>query len=212
MTELTALDDLLRFDALQVAEDLTGESYKEDPETMNLGMGLFFANNQVKKQALEALDDTHYGTPFTETLRIYKSEGFSVVLDDAFPGRDGEDRYVVLWNDGLLATVESYGEATNNSKLYGNLQVPDGYYPDGYSGHFNDGVCIGYWDVREGLRNRLAKCRHNGTVLPCWIERPWLWLVNYAESAGGYGSYDHQAITEARVARLPEYVRTAITP
>ena len=54
---------------------------------------------------------------------------------------------------------------------------------------------------------RLAK---HGTFVSPWVERPFLWLLNYMDTKTE--GYDYKAINEARIAKLPEHVRTCITP
>jgi hypothetical protein len=46
------LDNILNFDALNSAEEMTGESYKTDKKTEDLGLSRFFAHNKLKEKIL----------------------------------------------------------------------------------------------------------------------------------------------------------------
>ena len=52
------IDTLLRFDALQRAEEISGNSYKEDENTVWMGMILMQANAKAKEAALSAQGDS----------------------------------------------------------------------------------------------------------------------------------------------------------
>lgn len=208
------IGEMLKFDPLAVAEKVTGESYKEDEGTMNLGFAMAMMHNEHKESTLKSRGDSWFNMPFLDQLGVFVSLGFQVVLRDAFRGRYGPEKYVILWHsDGLLATCESF-EATrrNNAKVYYNFRRADGGYPSGLtsSGHMQGDVWVGDHDAREGIRYHLDAFRAEGEFLPQWIERPFLWLVNYAES--DVKDYDYKAINAERISRLPKHVQDAITP
>lgn len=73
-----------------------------------------------------------------------------------------------------------------------------------------EAVFVGSCDCREALRFRTAKLEQEGTILPVWEFRPWLWLLHHGDTK--VEGYDHKKITAERIAMLPEYVRKAITP
>lgn len=203
-----SLEALLDFDALTAAEGLTGQSYKEDPGTEALGLALHLEATRLKREALIARDDTHYSSPFVDTVRIYRSEGFEVVLEDAFSGRHGTDQYMLLWNAGMLAAIESFGAVTNTNRVHLNGRYGEYMHvPSGMSGHFAEDVWVGYWDLRDGTRHKLSQLRSAGEVLPRWVQRPWLWLLSYQDS-----TQDRAAITNERISRLPKDIRDAISP
>lgn len=213
---MTAFDDLLRYDPLTHAETLTGEDYKTDERTSALGLALHLQHSRLKKLELEARDDTHYGTPFWNTLRIYTALGFEPVHAHLFPSSrqyHASDRFVVLWRpDGVLATLESYGDSTNSTKIYYNWRPNEDV--EGWSfmssGHWLDGVLVGDHDARQGLRHTLSRLEGNGTFLDTWVERPFLWFLDYSQTR--VEDYDYQLINEECIQRLPEHVREAITP
>lgn len=206
---MSDIQEVLNFDPLAAAEVLTGESYKDSNATASLGLMLHLQHGARKRAELGLRDDTHFGTPFADTLRIYQSEGFDVIYSETFPSSrdEADDTYSVLWRNGLLVAIESYGESTNSNKMSFNWRG------DGWSlrcsGRTRDGVWVGDIDLREGTRHYLNRLANEGEVLASWIERPFLWLLNYSESQG---DYDHKAITAAKIAKLPAEVQRAITP
>lgn len=212
-------NDLLRFDPLAYAETVTGKSYNDDEATSRLGLLLALQNNEQKHNELSLRDDTYYGSPFWNTLRIYTDLRFTSVHAHLFPSTAADqasDRFVVLWHEnGLLATLESYGDMTNTTNLYYNWQPNEGVNRSEFtsSGQFISPEFItwsGNHDVREGLRHILSRLRDHGTLLPTWKRRPSLWLLDYSQT--NVDDYDYTAINEEIIARLPETVREAITP
>jgi hypothetical protein len=213
------LTDLLAIDPLAEAEHVTGKSYKDDADTLHLGMAMHLVHAQAKRQALTATRDTHYNSTLPEQIDVFADLGFEPVLTDTFSGRSYSDEpapdetFTILWNPaGVLATVESYrGDGRNSAKMYYNWQPAAGHtaWDVISSGHTTgSGVLIGDHDVREGLRHTFNRMTSLGAFLPQWVERPWLWLLTYTDTDAQ--GYDHKAITEARIARLPENVRDAI--
>jgi hypothetical protein len=224
------IDHLLKFDPLDQAEKITGYSYKDDRETSTLGLGLALLHNERKRNALAASGDSHFHTTYIEYLELLQDLGFEIVLQDYFEG----DRYdnsptiyegfTVLWHpeDGILATAESYGTGLNSSKVYYNVMVDQtnhAFYRVISSGHFNTPsydagikIWVGDHDGREGIKHNLNRLREVGEFQARWIERPFLWLLTYMDARPGHGNYDHEKINEARISRLPEHVRNAITP
>ena len=221
------LKRLLETDALAEAERMTGKSYKEDSESMGLGMSLQMSLSAAKRAALKDAGDTYMTMPLDDALHLFYLMGFDEVLQDNFTAFDRHDQvetYRVLWrNDGILATVESYrGDQLNMSKIYYNVEFPPGttrigsvtssgkLWSDDWNSPEGRRVWVGDHDAREGVRYSMRRLDEAGTFLPVWVERPFLWLVNFAESK--VPGYNHSDITEERVARLPEHVRDAITP
>lgn len=209
------IDRLLRTDPLSDAERLTGQSYKDDEQTMALGFGIAMLHNQAKEAALRSASDSYFNMGFTEQMDLFLDMGFEEVYRETFAGWYGEDTYVILWHaDGILATCESHGVNRwhKYAKVYYNFREADGHYP-GYlltsSGHMNGEVWVGDHNAREGIRHNLNALRAAGEFLPQWIERPFLWLLNYTESDG---EYDYDAINARKIAHFPEHVRLAITP
>lgn len=199
----------LHFDALAEAEKITGKSYKEDHATMLLGMSLAMQNNEAVATELAAADDFHYNVTFVHAREILTELGFLLAYEETFNGNTsgtvtatGEpwynndhpsESYVVYYRpDGILATLESYGETINNAKIYYNWKPYEhdsdsrkfvssgGWVKD--RGGYGDWVLEGYHDVRKGLRQILSNFDTNGDFVNPWLKAPHLWLLNYAEA------------------------------
>lgn len=203
----------LSFDPLAEAEKFTGKSYKEDAETMRLGFALAMEHNQRKESLLTSAHDSHMNMNFADSLALFADLGFSEVYRETFAGRDTAEVYVILWHaDGILADCESYGATRRNSaKVYYNYRFHDGTRPRWdltSSGGMTGDVWVGYHDAREGIRHNLNALRAEGAFLPTWVERPFLWLLNYGEKS----TDDYKDINAHKIALLPEHVRAAITP
>lgn len=201
----------LEFDALHVAGQMTGKSYKDDADTENLGIALLITANRNREQALRKSGDTYMGMAFAEFLAVAHAEGFVTLSQEPIQGADCLDSMALLWkaSEGLLLCAESYwgGSSTNSAKIYFNLETKK--WPARASGSVRDGAFIGHFDGREGLRYTLAQMRTQGRFLSQWRRRPFLWLLSYMDSK--QEGYDYRSITEQRIASLPEEVRRAIT-
>lgn len=148
------LQKILNTDPLAEAERLTGDSYKKNEGTLALGMLMQMDHVATKRQALEARGDTCYGTKVDEYLNIVQSEGFEVVLHEAFEDVRPADHYptnykdelYILWHpDGILSYFDTYGVGSGsglapsvNSGDVGFNWEPTGEkrWPDHTSGHY----------------------------------------------------------------------------
>lgn len=110
-------DEFLKFDALAHAEELTGKSYKEDDETMKVGLGAHMIFNELKKTRLAEERDTHWGIPFVTFQQIMTELGFARVLHLPFTKEANDDSW---------PTTEEYFEVWFNRK-YGALITTDTY-------------------------------------------------------------------------------------
>lgn len=214
------IDALLKFDPLAEAEKVTGRSYKDDEGTMWLGMGLLAASGDAKAAALSHAGDTHMRISYQDAVSVFTGLGFEPVLTEEFNGGyEGHERetYQILWHpDGILATLESYGEGLNSGQVLYNWLAPD---EEAYGRNVSSGrgiqdprgwILVGHHDAREGVKRTIQRMRSKGRFLSTWRERPFLWLLNYVEGRDQSGAY--RELTEARIAALPTYVREAITP
>lgn len=197
----------LNYDGLAEAEKVTGKSYKEDEDTMALGFALSVLSNERKARELKMADDTHHGSPFPETLRVFADLGFEEVWSNTFIAKanyagdsDRQDVHKLLWReDGVLAHVESYSgfevNSTNSAKIYYNWRISDEikeegeYYRYTSSGHFHresydagEFIYIGDHDVREGLRQKLGNLETYGSFVNPWKEQQFIWFLNYAQT------------------------------
>jgi hypothetical protein len=240
MTNDDALHKLLNMDPLLEAEKLTGKSYKEDADTSGIGMLLHMQKGDAVRREMEERDDTHYSTPFADTLRIYLEEGFVPIFERTYKDsrwdRDETTDYKVLWRNGVIAAIESYGggdrvPTTNTNSIYGNWHPNEGLesrWDFTSSGHFSrhgEGydeyeteeeraadpwVWVGHWDMRTGLRHTLNRLDNNGKWLTEWVDDPWLWLHSYTEERDDNGKLDLDALTAQKVAEFPEDIKNMI--
>lgn len=212
----TELEERLAFDSLQAAEDIMGKSYKEDESVVGLGMLMMFENNARKKALLQANGDSCFSNSVADYLQIIRNEGFEKVFEtpvEPNPHTDG-DTYFIFWHpDGILLSFDTYNGKVNGGKFYYNWK-PSGSWKECCryisSGGFKGDAWVGDHDCREAIRHNIRNLRENGEFLPIWAERPFLWLLHYMDSKAE--GYDYKAITESRIALLPKYVQTAITP
>ena len=220
------LADLMRMDPLGEAEKVTGKSYKEDDGTSALGFLMHLEHTARVKAAALAEGDTYYSIDLAGALAVFLDLGFEEVLLDEFEHEGRRETYRVLWHpDGILGTLESYSvDGMNSAKIYYNVESTDSLdrtvtSSGGYAVH-EEGrkVWSGNHDARTGLRASIAGLRQHGRFLPKWVDRPHLWPITYAESRALDGldwktkGKVHDDFRQARLERLPEYVRSAITP
>ena len=63
-------------------------------------------------------------------------------------------------------------------------------------------------DARTGLEGTLQDLRKYGLLLPHWVKREHLWMVNYGETHKGRKTEDQYTdIIERRFSRLPQGVQ-----
>jgi hypothetical protein len=230
------LDDILAFDPLQYAEDLTGRSMHDDDTVGLLGMLIAGEHAAAKNHQLQMMDDTVLQNDLDRYTRIITEMGFEQVLDLPFtaPGWYPDDPprsehyYIYAHRDGLLLSFDTYdGVRVNGGKVY-YCWVPndaDKYYSYTSSGGFRrfdpetgDTPATrreaDYWagdhDCREALRHNVNKLRAGGTFLPQWPagNKLFLWLLHYQDTKTP--GYDYQAIGQERINMLPDWVRTMI--
>lgn len=213
MKDVNELGDMLAFDSLSAAERISGQNYKEDEKTSMLGLFLHIAHGRQVRDAMEENLDTHHGTTAEQFRCVATSLGFREVLSDPFSNEYGPEIFAIWFHeDGILLAWETFrSDEVNNAKIYYNWrQKEDAERGLKFlsSGYYMDGVWIGTKDVREGFRVHMDGMRSQGEFINPWIERPFLWLLNYMEPK--VEGYDHEAITAARVKLLSADVQTVI--
>lgn len=97
---------LKKFDALDFAERVTGESYKTDKQTEALGFMLHIQKGQEMRDILSKADDTQFSNTVTEYLRITGNFGFEVVYQEPFMTERGEENLYVLFHKELGIIIE----------------------------------------------------------------------------------------------------------
>lgn len=209
------LSQALSFDPIAEAEHQTGISYKHSEVVTMIGMAIGMEHNQKKDALLFLNDDTRFRQTFVEFCECVERMGFTKVSAERFIGSGGRaEDYLIFWHpDGVLLTAESYGpDAVNSSKAYFNYCGPREALDRCSNGWICDingeRVWDASYDAREGLRHVLDKCRAQGKILPKWRKSPFLWICTYMDTKAE--GYSHIAITNKRIASLPENVRAAI--
>jgi hypothetical protein len=121
------LRELLHMDAGMIAQQITGKSYKEDEETSKLMAGIHLLKSVVAKECLAVTDDTYWGMPFDDAIRIAHGEGFKELCRWDVPRfkyntdeLEREDVSILFYSpEGFYLILESYGHS--NGKLTVNI-------------------------------------------------------------------------------------------
>lgn len=220
MTERNNIAAVLNFDPLAAAEKLTGASYKTDEGTGALGFLMHIEHSRLKNAMLRRNGDT----TLNETVERYQSVldllGFELVRECAFPVNDRSERdFIYAHRDGLLLHFDTFTLSSppmvNGAHVWFNWR-PAGEirFPRGCSGgfcqHIEPPTLAGDYDAHEALIFNLGNLRADGHLVNPWVERPFLWLLNYGDTKTD--NYNRDAINAARIAELPEWVRQMITP
>lgn len=227
-------DDMLNMDPLLEAENLTGKSYKDDHDTMLLGMALHMQKRQVVKDELHLRQDTYYSMGYNDYLNVVHNLGFETVLCLPFLNRDGiEERQEFLWRDGLLLMVDSFtwnadGKMTlNSAKMFFNCEFAA--YEDQigfrFSGMLDSKsldddryVWSGHVDAREAIVHTVNRMEAVGTILNPWITKPLgLYFTNYVQMNEHFNMKDARKSRELAtkveqdvIAQFPQEVRECI--
>lgn len=221
---MSKLDELLRFDPLATAEEITGVSYNDesagkgfDNPSNALGLLLAHQHSDDKRRILLDAGDTTHGDKLPRYCGIIERFGFELVLEDQWKSSWGHGEIYLIYahRRGLLLSFDSYGGDGVNSATVRYNWKPCVPWSDALdctsSGRMvSDEAWSGDHDAREALIHNLNKLNNRGEFVSPWVERPFLWLLHYDESK--VPGYDYRAITESRVARLPDWVRDFIGP
>jgi hypothetical protein len=99
-----------KFDALSMAEKLTGESYKESESTSALGFMLHIQKGQEMRDMLSKAGDTQFSNTVTDYLRITGNFGFEVVYKEPFNSERCEENLYVLFQKelGILICFDTF--------------------------------------------------------------------------------------------------------
>ena len=224
------LDKVLRFDALDTAEKLTGKSCKEDEDTELFGMAMFLENNNNKDKLLQQNDDTTFSNSVENYVRIIEDMGFEkgLVLDFKNPrGGNRQEKMFVYGHreKGIILKFDTYNEGRVNAGKYYYCWRPydleefrearvgatssggwDGFKED--DDNYEEVYWCGDHDCREAVRHNIGKLAQWGDFLPVWPKCPFMWLLHYGDTA--VHGYNHKKITEERIAVLPAWMRAII--
>ncbi len=219
----TELTKALKVDSLDLAERVTGKSYKSDDLTSALGLQIMMENNAHKQTLLIASGDSYYGMKYEEYISIVKNIGFELIFNKKFKSErhQCEDQQFTFFHKGLgvLLDFDTFNvKRVNGSKIYynwnfGNTENWYDYRSSGhgygYGKHGDTHIWIGDHDGREALIHNLNGLIEHGTLMPKWVERPFLWLLNYSDTEDK--NYDYKKINEENISKFPKYVQEAIS-
>jgi len=227
------IQKLMDVDPLEAAEKITGKSYKEDGNTVSLGLFLQLEKSKNMQALMDLTDDTKFSDDMEKHLRISKELGFNIIYEEIEciknkyqEGDSYLETFYVLWHDdGILMTCDTYcTKHRNSATIYYNLESKvefDSFYRVISSGHYakNRSVLVGSHDAREGLRHTINNLRAVGNFLPVWIDDPRPWMSPYWDTTDWqHGSgidykgreAERKKIVDARIIKFPQHVRDAI--
>ena len=118
-----AVKTLMQMDAFQLAEQITGRSYRGggNEDVSMMGLGLHIKINKLREIAMKSLGDTHYGMDLGEFVNLLNLKGFQLVYQEEFE-RDGygsngckDDLYVYIHRaDAVLLIFDSHNKKSVN--------------------------------------------------------------------------------------------------
>ena len=204
------LRDVLKFDPLLAAEEITGNSYKTDKVTEDLGLALMFQHIEHKNSILNKTGDSTYSMDVLEYQDILKSIGFELAKSWNFTVKEREETEYIYGHQklGIILYFTTYGSSVNSGSFYycwkpnnrnvGNRVTSSGRYES--ESHENwrgderfeieypeDLYWAGNHDCREGIRYNISQLKRNGTFYPIWPKpsqcrkMPGLYFMNTAD-------------------------------
>lgn len=206
----------LKQDPFDIAEKVTGKSYKHDETTQGVGFLMTQSLAKEKHDALKARGDTVFRNTISDYVRIIEAYGFEKVLVVPFTSNYAQIEALFVYAHkakGLLLGFDTFhGETVNGGNVYynwvpnedeklHNLISSGGYYKDVWAGHH---------DCREALIFNLTNLDKHGKLLSRWTHRPFLWLLHYMDTSNK--DYNYEKINAERIGMLPDWVQTMITP
>ncbi len=220
------LKESLNTDGLAEAEQITGKTYKESAETSALGFLLHRKNLDKKNKLLELLQDTGFTNELSDYLSILEKEGFKEIYSADFvcPGHDLNEKHFIFFNYefGILLNFDTYDSSrVNGGHFYYNWKPKErlnwrdinctksgGFHSiteDKNSKNLQDFIWAGDHDCREALRFNIRQLKEQGNFVTPWKFKPFLWLLNYADSR--IKDYNYEKINSERIAAFPPKVR-----
>lgn len=138
--------ELLSIDPLQVAEDLTGKSYKDDEQTANVGVAIALLYSQHKNAVLLAHDDTTISNKVSRYNMILGSMGFKEVLKMPFENREQKQEHLFVFahpETGVIISYDTFcGDHVNGGHMYYCLHKK----PDAPDKAFYGATSAGSWE------------------------------------------------------------------
>jgi len=220
------IKDMLQFDGVAAAEDMTGRSARFDENTGLLALALSVAHNDALSKALASEDDTQYNNKLTNYQRIITSMGFELALRTPFVGQawgdepvPDEAQYIYAHRAGMLLIFDTYGgDSVNSAKVYyahRPHQLSSCHYSSGgwYSAeewkdsrYPSDMWWFGDHDARVALRHTIRRLHDSGQFLTPWPKphstrsSPSVWMCHYM---------DHKKLDKLGSPEYKEAIRNA---
>lgn len=191
-------DDVLKFDAFDTAEKITGKSHKADKETELLGLALHIGHSEDKKARLKESCDTYYGQTLENYLHIVYELGFKPAYSEEIPPKKDEDKlsdaYFIYYHpDGIILEFDSYWgmKSVNGGRFFYNWRpnlpksnnfrvLSSGTYAV-YDDETNNYIWSGNHDCREAIKYNIEKLREHGTFVTPWVDCPIHWFSHYGD-------------------------------
>lgn len=219
----TGIAAVIGNDSLAQAEKLTGKSYKEDGETMRLGMAKHILNTERAERVLKENNDTTFSCTLSTYLKVVKDIGFKELLVEPFEKDNCKRHMYVMWHDdGILLQFDTFNwehrpeESINSSSLYLNFKNTTDicFYNDAgfsFSCSYKDGIEIINCDGREAIRHKVSMFKNNGEIIKPWVDSMMFSITHHGENRGDedYGEWSKR-VTQNRVDKFPEYVKNII--
>jgi hypothetical protein len=202
------LKDLLSFDPLGTAEEMTGIELGSDSKegemgaSVLLGMDLMHSKKAMLRRVLSERGDVHWNMSSDEYIKTIQGMGFDIVLQIPFKGREhdngsraDEDYYVFWHDDGLLLTMDTFtwhnrDRSVNGASVYYNwAPSPDCKEWVQSSGRYvlydeddpSKRIWSGDHDAREAIGFAIQRLRDNGKFVLPWYEAPYIWFTHYGD-------------------------------
>ncbi len=196
-----AVKTLMQMDAFQLAEQITGRSYKGEgnEDVSMMGLGLHMKINKLREIAMKSLGDTHYGMDLGEFVNLLNLKGFQLVYQEEFE-RDGysngckDDLYVYIHRaDAVLLIFDSYNKKSVNGGQFHYCWKPSdsdqskrwgvtssggwestsepGWRKREDNSTPDDLYWRGYHDCREAMFGNIQQLKSVGVFLSPWPHR-----------------------------------------
>lgn len=218
--------DMLNFDPIATAEALIGKRHEDwDLETDGMAaLGLAMLTNEAKKNHLESIGDTHYGTTWQDFIEIAKAYGFKCSFCKKFTGtgwsdKGVEEEEIIFFHEekGLILHAESFdGKSVNSAKVYGEVKLTGDKFEEnqwealrGCSHGGNENGTLSFnVDVREGFRFHLDAISEAFEFSKVWTTVPFLWFLNYMDTKDK--NYNYKKINKQKINACTPEVRKII--
>jgi hypothetical protein len=201
---------VLDFDVVDTAEKISAVSGLDKDKIL---LSLLATSSEMKKKVLTENSDSYMGISFLDFQNLALELGFKEIFKESI--QDSDDILVMMWNsDGILLRFESFWDnRLNSAEIYFNYRGPRGammhcsseFICDDIDG---ESVWAAHCDVRQGFRYIITNMQSQGKFLPTWLKQPFLWLLNYNDTA--VESCDHHKINNSKISKFPIEVQKAI--